>query len=56
MVVTGIPLNIGGTTHGVVVIADFKNRECCKCKNTEALQKYRGKYYCPNCLDKKLRW
>jgi hypothetical protein len=28
----------------------------CKCGSIHGLRKYKGKYYCSNCLDKKLRW
>lgn len=38
----------------VVVVTDSNG--ICKCGSARGLTKYKGKYYCANCLDKKLRW
>ena len=39
----------------VVVVANDSNG-ICKCGSARNLTKYKGKYYCANCLNKKLRW
>jgi hypothetical protein len=45
-----------GNIVGTVLVVDTSKPKTCKCGNEFDLQKYRGKYYCTNCLDKKLRW
>lgn len=40
----------------VVVVANDSSYPKCKCGSARGLTKYKGKYYCQNCLDKKLRW